>query len=94
MISGAGVQNKIIQSMILGKCVITTKIGIEGLGNVVNYKDIIYETESVDVIELLKMCLTNKIDIKYIEKNSVNFISNNFSKELVKKQYLKMFNEI
>lgn len=31
MLSGAGIQNKIIQAMGSGKCVVTTPIGAEGL---------------------------------------------------------------
>lgn len=58
MISGAGVQNKILEAMSMACCVVTTQIGSEGLDNIINGRDIIisaeYENLANDIIALME----------------------------------------
>jgi glycosyltransferase involved in cell wall biosynthesis len=57
MISGAGIQNKILESMALGKCVVTTKIGAEGLICLTGNELVVCDTAtemSRRIIELLE----------------------------------------
>lgn len=56
MRTGAGIQNKIIQAMSLGCCVLTTSIGAEGLD--INSGGIIVEDEEKGIINSLKILLS------------------------------------
>ncbi len=93
MISGAGVQNKILEAMKLGKCVITTKIGAQGLPNLEGNEIIIAEGKK-DLINQILYYLDddNKYKREEIGENARNYILNYFSYEGVKQQMLEALN--
>lgn len=57
MLSGAGIQNKIIQAMGSGKCVVTTPIGAEGL---IIKGEIAIEKNDNDMAERIIFLLSHK----------------------------------
>lgn len=83
MVSGAGVQNKILQAMHLGKCVITTSKGAEGLTDVKNNSDIIITDNVVSFADNVVMMLKNDLKREKIGENAKNYIRNNFSEKMV-----------
>ena len=90
MVSGAGVQNKILEAMMLGKCVITTKIGAEGLEGVTENEIIIadsVEEMSRKIIELLKP--ENSLKVKEIGENAKKYIEKNLSEDVIAEKVLK-----
>lgn len=60
MYSGAGVQNKILEAMALGCCVVTTNIGAEGLDNIVNGKDIYIEDDYKKMASLILSLMSDR----------------------------------
>ncbi|MCH3881384.1 MULTISPECIES: glycosyltransferase family 4 protein [Tenacibaculum] len=90
MVSGAGIQNKILQSMYLKKCVVTTTLGAEGLINVTN-NEIIVEDNPSAFAEKINYYLANKDLRDSIGINAKEYIKKTFSEEKVEqllKEYL------
>jgi glycosyltransferase involved in cell wall biosynthesis len=90
MISGAGVQNKILEAMKLGKCVITTKIGAQGLPNL-DGNEIIIAEDKKDMVDQILYYLdeTNKYKRDKIGENAHKYILKYFSYEGVRKQMIE-----
>lgn len=87
MISGSGIQNKILEAMNLGKCVITTKIGAEGLENITGNEIIICEN-SEDMAQKIIYYIENKEKAEEIGENAKNYIKNNLSEEIISNKLL------
>lgn len=81
MLTGAGIQNKILQAMAMKRCVITSTIGAEGLSiknNEISIVDGNRETAEI-IIELLE----NKRERKLMGMRALEYMMQNFSNEKV-----------
>ncbi len=87
MISGAGIQNKILLAMSLRKCVVTTPLGAEGL-NAFN-KEVVVCNSSNEMIENILSLLTNERERNEIGERGFEFVKNNFSEIAIRKQLLE-----
>lgn len=89
MISGSGVQNKIIEAMFLGKSVLTTKIGAEGLENLKGDELCIAENTE-DFIKKLTWLLndnTKRIDMGLKARK---YVMENLSEECLTEKFYKV----
>lgn len=92
MLSGAGVQNKIIQAMAYGCCVVTTTIGAEGL--TLRGNDLaIYNGTNEWIDGLKKLLLEKQLRIEY-GNNARETVKSTLSKEIVFRQFCKMIDNI
>lgn len=89
--TGSGTRIKILESLILGTVVISTKKGIEGI-ELLNDNPPFIVNKREKIINILFKVLSNKINFKskakkdsfyYKKKYSMKFITNNFLKEYV-----------
>jgi glycosyltransferase involved in cell wall biosynthesis len=71
MISGAGIQNKIIQAMSFGCCVLTTTIGTEGLSSIDS--GLIVGDSHLDIAEKIKYLLSHSA-----ERDSAGLLARNY----------------
>ena len=94
MISGAGVQNKILEAMSMGCCVITTEIGSEGLDNIVNGRDIIICYDYQQIAETVVMLLENKDLRTEIGRKARLYIANNLTHDIISCQFSKYMKQI
>ena len=85
MLTGAGIQNKIIQAMSYGCCVVTTPIGAEGL-NILNYEIAICDNEN-NMIESISSLLEDRDRRKDMGFKSRKYVENNLSPEFVGKEF-------
>lgn len=85
MLTGAGIQNKIIQAMSYGCCVATTSIGAEGL-TIDNNEIAIYNTEE-DWITGIEELLLNRDIRKEMGGKARLYVKNNLSKEVIAQQF-------
>ncbi len=77
LFSGSGMRVKIIEGMALGKAIITTPIGIEGIP-ATNGKNVIIEKTPEGFIKQIDKLLKNQKKIDEIGKNAIMFVKENF----------------
>jgi glycosyltransferase involved in cell wall biosynthesis len=89
MVSGSGLQNKIIESMKLKKMVITTKIGSDGLTGLKG-NELVIADNTDDFIDKLVYYLDdeNSNDLNNIAAEGKKYVEKTYSFETVKKQLL------
>ncbi len=79
LFSGSGMRIKIIEGMALGKTIITTSLGAEGI-NVKHQNDILIANNAQEFIDLLDKCLSNLAASKRIgdnaKKNTLKYYDN------------------
>ena len=92
MVSGAGIQNKILEAMKIGKCVITTTIGAEGL-ECLKGNELIIADSKEDLIEKIMFYLENKKIRDEIGRNAQRYIQKYFSKEKIRNSFLEFIND-
>jgi len=73
ILSGSGVRVKIIEGMALGKTIITTSIGAEGL-EIENGKHLIIADNKEDFIHAVEKCIKTPDICKIIGENARNFV--------------------
>lgn len=85
MLTGAGIQNKIIQAMSYGCCVVTTHVGAEGLHI---HKDEIGKYEDTDsMIKGIEKLLINR-DLRIeMGKKAREYVLANLSPDIIEKQF-------
>lgn len=88
MCSGAGVQNKILQAMSLGGCVVTTTIGQEGLD--IAQGELIVADEPCEMAKQIVLLLRNPKHRMKIGEKAIQYIKQNLSEEVIFSQ-LKSF---
>ncbi len=77
LFSGSGMRVKIIEGMALGKAIITTPVGIEGIP-ATNGKNIIIEETPEGFIKQIDKLIKNRESINEIGKNAIKFVKENF----------------
>lgn len=92
MLSGAGVQNKIIQAMSYGCCVATTSIGAEGLD--LSGGDLLIFNSDSEWINGLDGLLRNREKRVQVGSSARETISRTLVKDEVYKQFRKLLEEI
>lgn len=92
MLTGAGIQNKIIQAMSYGCCVVTTSIGAEGL--TVNHNEIAVWDDEDKMADGIKMLLCNRDKRMAMGKAARQYVIDNLSPEVIAKQFWAFMGEI
>jgi glycosyltransferase involved in cell wall biosynthesis len=92
MQTGAGIQNKIIQAMAHGCCVVTTSIGAEGLD--IKNNEIAIVDEKTHMIETLSTLLNNRETRCVMGDSARQYVMNNLSEQLIGKQFWKFIDDI
>ena len=77
LLSGSGMRIKIIEGMALGKTIISTSIGAEGI-NITNNENILIADNPNDFVCMIDKILNNKALFDNIGKNAINFVKNNY----------------
>lgn len=93
LLSGSGIRMKIIESMALGKCVITTSAGISGM-KVQNGIHFLLADSPEDFAELILSTLKKPELIRNIGQNAQLFAQKNFSSDVMADHLIEFFQEI
>ena len=79
MLTGAGLQNKILEAMSLGCVVVTTTLGSEGLSEVMNEKELFIIDDSKLMANLIIKLLLD-VDVRaQIGKNAKEYVEKNYT---------------
>ncbi len=87
MISGAGVQNKILEAMSMGCCVVTTPIGAEGLDNIEEGKDILICKDNTTMARTIVELLRDRQRRTTLGTNAHQYIQNNLTYQIISKRF-------
>lgn len=90
LLSGSGIRVKIIEGMALGKTVITTTIGAEGL-SVEHGKNIFIADTPEEFIDCVGKCVQSPDLCKIIGENARDFVAINHNNNLIIKQLEKFY---
>jgi glycosyltransferase involved in cell wall biosynthesis len=91
--SGSGMRVKIIQGLALGKTIISTTIGAEGI-SIENEKNILLADSPDDFINLVKRCLENPDWCKKIGAEGRNFIEQNYSNISIANKLISFYEKL
>ena len=90
LFSGSGIRVKIIEGMALGKPVVTTTIGAEGI-NVTNDENILIADTVNDFSQHILNLLSDKSFYNQISNNAKKFINRNFNNNKITSDLLKFY---
>ncbi len=85
MLTGAGIQNKIIQAMSYGCCVVTTSIGAEGL--TINHNEIAVWDDEDKMVNGIKMLLSDREKRASMGKLARQYVIDNLSSKVIAEQF-------
>ena len=93
LLSGSGIRIKIIEGMALGKTIITTSIGAEGL-SVENGKNIFIADTPEEFLAVVDKCIKTPDICTIIGENARNYVLLNHNNEIVTRDLIDFYNEI
>ena len=92
LLAGSGMRLKILEALALGRIVVTTSIGLEGI-DATDGKEVLIADTPDEFIEKLIFCHDNFEIIKQISANAVLFFENNYKLENLIDQFLIKLSE-
>ncbi len=93
VLSGSGMRIKIIEGMALGKVIISTTIGAEGI-NCTSGKNIIIADSPQDFAEAVCACLKDKDYCDQIGNNAKKLIASEYNNDHISKNMILFFEEL
>jgi len=84
LLSGSGMRIKIMEALALGKPVITTTIGAEGI-NITNGKNIFIADKPEEMIQIIDFCTKNIQKCEEIGKNARKLTEKEYTREVISK---------
>jgi glycosyltransferase involved in cell wall biosynthesis len=90
LFSGGGMRVKIVEAMSLGKVVVTTPIGAEGLDIIPNYHAIVAE-EPDDFATGIEVLMENTDFFTKLGENSIRFIKNNYTNRVLARELINFY---
>lgn len=93
LLSGGGMRAKILEGMALGKVVLSTRIGIEGIP-AVNGEHVYIADKPEEFKSAIQYCLTQHGDLKEMGRNAREFIGNNYDNVRLAEHLLAFYHKI
>lgn len=93
LFSGSGIRIKIIEGMALGKAIISTEIGAEGI-NYTPDQDILIANDKKSFVDAVRKSISNIELCKQLGENARNLIIREHSLEVIVKKLQTFYNEV
>lgn len=93
LLSGSGIRIKIVEAMALGKVVITTSVGAEGLA-VENGKHLFIADTPEEFLNIVDKCITTPDICSIIGENARDFISVYHNNDIITEQILTFYKKV
>ena len=93
LLSGSGIRIKIIEGMAMGKTIISTSIGAEGI-NYENNKNILIANTADEFLASVKKCVEDKIFTEKIGNNARKLIDNDHNNKKIIDRLTKFYQDI
>lgn len=95
LLSGGGMRAKILEGMALGKVVLSTQLGLEGIAGK-HQQDVLVADTPEEIIENIAFALNDKVRLQTIGRNAREFVTENFDNLNIARRlecnYAKMLN--
>ena len=92
LLAGSGIRVKIIEGMALGKPVITTSVGIEGI-ECKNGSDVLIANTSVEFVEAIEKCINDPGFTKQLADNGRKFTEEHHDIDKITQNLIQFYNE-
>jgi glycosyltransferase involved in cell wall biosynthesis len=93
LFSGSGMRVKIIEGMALGRCIISTSLGMEGINVAHNHEIMVADTAN-EFISCINSIFENPEKAKKIGKNARKYVSKNYDYLKVAKELLHKYKSV
>jgi len=93
LLSGSGIRVKIIEGMALGKTIISTSIGAEGL-DIENGKHILIANTPEEFVAAITQCVHTPDLCAIIGENARNFVALNFNNDLITNELIGFYQQV
>jgi glycosyltransferase involved in cell wall biosynthesis len=93
LLSGSGIRVKIIENMALGKCIVATTIGAEGIGATHNENILLADTQQDFAAAIAKLFSEENLQ-NTIGKNALTFAHENFNNEMLTEKLVSFYKTI
>jgi glycosyltransferase involved in cell wall biosynthesis len=93
LLSGGGMRLKVVEAMSLGKCIISTAVGAEGI-EYTNGKDILIANNTSEWIEQINWIVTHQNQIDEIEQCAILLAHNKYNWEQLVKEFELLYTKI
>lgn len=93
LLSGSGIRVKIVEAMALGRVVITTSVGAEGL-DVENGKHLFIADTPEEFLSVIDKCIQTPDICSIISENARDFISMHHNNELITQKLLEFYQQV
>ena len=93
LLSGSGIRVKIVEAMALGRVVITTSVGAEGLA-VENGKHLFIADTPEEFLSVIDKCIQTPDLCSIISENARDFISMHHNNELITQKLLEFYQQV
>ena len=93
LLSGSGVRIKILEGMTLGKVIITTPIGAEGL-DVEHGKNILIANTPREFVDMIEKCVNTPEMCKIISENARNYVIVHHNNALITEKVVALYREL
>jgi glycosyltransferase involved in cell wall biosynthesis len=92
LFSGSGMRIKIMEGMALGKPVITTTIGAEGI-EITDRENILIADTPEEMAQIIAFCTNHPNQCEEVGKNARKLIENNYAQERITRDLVAMLND-
>ena len=93
LLSGSGIRVKIIEAMSVGKTVISTTIGAEGI-DYTDGKNILIADTPEEFVTQIKRCVEDNEFCSNIGKNAYDLVANHYNNELLTKKLIGFYDKL
>ncbi len=90
---GSGIRVKIAEAMSLGKTIISTNIGAEGI-LCKNYKEILFANTKEEFIQMITHCIENPSLVQSISEYAFQFARGNFDCDILAKRLVNFYENL
>ena len=90
LLSGSGMRAKILEGMVLGRVVLTTKIGLEGI-NAQDKKEVLVADKVDEFIDAIEYCYSKKDNLYRIGHNALEFVNDNYDNLQIARKLAKTY---
>jgi len=87
LLSGSGMRAKILEGMALGKVVLTTSVGLEGI-NAENKKEVLIADNIQEFKSSLAYCYASNGSLEKIGRNALDLVDRQYNRDVISKDYL------